>query len=89
MDHWRDVLPEDFIYTMVYEDLVEDVEAKAKELIEFCDLEWEPSCLDFYKNKRVVKTASHNQVNKPIYKTSVQRWKKHEDYIQSMIDGYN
>jgi len=52
-------------------------------------LEWEAGCLDFYKNKRVVKTASYNQVNKPIYKSSIKRWKKYEDYIQPLIDGYD
>jgi len=36
-----------------------------------------------------VKTASHNQVNKPIYKTSVKRWSKYEPYIQPLIDGYD
>jgi len=50
---------------------------------------FEENCLDFYKNKRIVKTASHAQVVKPIYKTSVKRWKKYEDYIQPLIDGYN
>jgi tetratricopeptide (TPR) repeat protein len=89
MDHWRDVLPEGVIYTMEYEALVDDLESKARELIDFCGLEWEESCLGFYKNKRVVKTASHNQVNKPIYKTSVKRWKKYENYIQLLIDGYD
>ena len=88
MAHWKDVLPKDFILGLQYEEVVEDLEGKAKELIAFCGLEWEETCLDFHKNKRVVKTASHDQVNKPIYKTSVQRWKKYEDYIQPLIDGY-
>lgn len=89
MVYWKDVLPNDFIIGLQYEELVDDLEGKAKELIEFCGLGWEEGCLDFHKNKRVVKTASHDQVNKPIYKTSVKRWKKYEDYIQSLIDGYD
>ena len=88
MTHWQSVLPNDFIFEARYEELVDDLETKARELIDFCGLEWEAGCLDFYKNKRIVKTASHNQVNKPIYKTSVRRWKKYEDYIQPLIDGY-
>ncbi len=88
MTHWQSVLPNDFIFEARYEDIVNDLEGKARELIDFCGLEWESGCLDFYKNKRVVKTASHNQVNKPIYKTSVKRWEKYEDYIRPLIDGY-
>ncbi len=88
MAHWKDVLPKDFIIGLQYEELVEDLEGQAKELITFCGLEWEDGCLDFHQNKRVVKTASHDQVNKPIYKTSVKRWKQYEDYIQSLVDGY-
>ena len=89
MAHWKSVLPNDFILGLEYEDVVDDLEGKAKELIDFCGLDWEESCLDFYKNKRVVKTASHNQVNKPIYKTSVRRWKQYEEFIQPLIDGYD
>jgi len=88
MQSWKEVLPSDFIFDAQYEDIVDTLEVKAKELINFCGLEWEPSCLDFHKNKRIVKTASQDQVNKPIYNTSVQRWKKYEDYIQPLIDGY-
>ena len=88
MDHWRSVLPEGTVYTMEYEALVDDLEGKARELIDYVGLEWEEDCLDFHKNKRIVKTASHNQVNKPIYKTSVKRWKRYEPYIQPLIDGY-
>jgi len=88
MRSWKEVLPSDFIFDAQYEDIVDDLEVKAKELISFCGLEWEASCLDFHKNKRIVKTASQDQVNKPIYNTSVQRWRKYEDYIQPLIDGY-
>ncbi len=88
MDDWRSVLPEATVYTMEYEALVDDLEGKARELIDYVGLEWEEGCLDFYKNKRIVKTASHNQVNKPIYKTSVKRWKRYEPYIQPLMDGY-
>ena len=89
MEYWKSVLPKDFILSLQYEELVDDLEKKAKDLVAFCGLEWEASCLDFYKNKRIVKTASHAQVVKPIYKTSVKRWKKYESSIQPLIDGYH
>ncbi|TXR54204.1 tetratricopeptide repeat-containing sulfotransferase family protein [Reinekea thalattae] len=88
MQHWKSILPNDFIYSLQYESLVEDVETYARELINFCGLDWEDHCVEFYNNKRVVKTASQNQVNKPIYKDSVKRWKHYEPYLQPLIESY-
>lgn len=87
MDHWRNVLPEDSFYDLRYERLVDDTEAEAKKLIEYCGLEWDKSCLEFYKNKRSIRTASVTQVRQPIYKTSKQRWKNYEQFLGPMIEA--
>ena len=79
MEHWEKVLPEGFMTTVVYEDVVADTEKEAKRLIEFLGLPWDDKCVDFHKSDRPVKTASVAQVRKPIYKTSVERWKKYGD----------
>ena len=85
MAHWQTVIPSQNFLELHYEALVGDVEQQAKELIAFCGLEWEASCLDFYNNKRIVKTASHAQVIQPIYNSSVKRWKKYEAHIEPLM----
>lgn len=87
MEHWEKVLPEGFLTTVVYEDVVADTEKEAKRLIEFLGLPWDDKCVDFHKSDRPVKTASVAQVRKPIYKTSVQRWKKYGDGLQPLVDA--
>ena len=87
MEHWEKVLPEGFMTTVVYEDVVADTEKEAKRLIEFLGLPWDDKCVDFHKSDRPVKTASVAQVRKPIYKTSVQRWKKYGPGLQPLVDA--
>ena len=87
MEHWEKVLPEGFMTTVVYEDVVADTEKEAKRLIEFLGLPWNEKCVDFHKSDRPVKTASVAQVRRPIYKTSVQRWKKYGAGLQPLVDA--
>ena len=87
MEHWEKVLPEGFMTTVQYEDVVADTEGEAKRLIEFLGLPWDEKCVDFHKSDRPVKTASVAQVRKPIYKTSVKRWKKYGQGLQPLVDA--
>ena len=87
MEHWNEVLPEGFMTTVVYEDVVADTETEAKRLIEFLGLPWNDKCLEFHKSDRPVKTASVAQVRKPIYKTAVKRWKKYGDGLKPLADA--
>lgn len=75
MRHWHRVLPPGTLLDLPYEDMVADTEGQAKRILEFVGLPWDPACLEFYKNERLVKTASVAQVRKPIYKSSIARWK--------------
>ncbi len=72
------------MHDVVYEDIVEEFETNAREILHYCDLEWEASCLEFYKSKRSVATASNDQINKPIYKQSVARWKHYTEHLSSI-----
>lgn len=87
MEHWEKVLPKGFMTTVVYEDVVADTEKEARRLIDFLGLPWNDKCVDFHKSDRPVKTASVAQVRKPIYKTSVKRWKKYGDGLQPLVDA--
>lgn len=85
MQHWQRVLPEQFIFNLPYEQFVDDHESLSKQLMDYIGLAWDPNCLSFYKNNRHVKTASLMQVRKPMYKTSVQRWKYFENELAPLL----
>lgn len=91
MRHWHKVLPPGTILDLPYEDMVADTEGQARRVLEFVGLPWDPACLEFYKNDRLVKTASVAQVRKPIYKSSVARWKhfaKHLRPLHEIVKDY-
>ncbi len=85
MKHWHDVFESD-IYEIEYEELVTEQEKVTRHLIEFLGLEWNEKCLNFHENKRSVKTASNVQVRRPIYKSSIDNWKKYDQYLEPLID---
>jgi tetratricopeptide (TPR) repeat protein len=87
MEHWERVLPEGFMTSVAYEDVVADTEKEARRLIEFLGLPWDEKCLAFHKSDRPVKTASVAQVRKPIYSSSVKRWAKYGAGLQPLIDA--
>lgn len=84
MSHWKKVLPGPLLEVQ-YEDLVSDPETNSRKLLEFCGLEWDPSCLEFYNKQRDVRTASNWQVRQPIYKSSVRRWHNYEKYLGPLM----
>lgn len=86
MRHWHAVLPAGTILDLRYEDMVTDTEGQARRLLEYLDLPWNEQCLAFHENTRRVKTASDAQVRKPIYKTSLARWKHYENHLGALFD---
>ncbi|QFY88954.2 sulfotransferase [Magnetovirga frankeli] len=85
MEHWRQVLPEDAMLEVRYEELVEDPETWSRRLIDFIGLEWDDNCLNFHQTERRVGTASNWQVRQPIYKTSKDRWRNYEPWIGPLL----
>lgn len=85
MKYWRDEFP-GAMFEVRYEDNVNDVENQARKLIDYLDLEWNDNCLNFYNTDRPVKTASASQVRRPIYKTSMNRWRKYEQYLGPLLE---
>ena len=80
MNFWKDNYSKD-IFELNYEELVNNSEQKIKDLIKFCELDWERSCLEFYKNKKSIKTVSFDQARNPIYKTSLKGSEKFKKYL--------
>lgn len=85
MEHWREVLPGGWMLEVRYEDLVMDVEREARRIVDHCGLEWDDACLGFHETGRSVRTASFAQVHRPIYDTSVARWRRYEPYLGSLL----
>ena len=85
MDHWHEVLP-GRVLTVQYEDVVTDLETQVRRLLEYCELPWEEACLGFYKTDRSVRTASSEQVRKPIYTESVHFWRNHQEKLGELIE---
>lgn len=87
MQHWENVLPKGTIMTMDYEKVVADLETSARGLIDFLGLPFDARCLSFHESDRPVKTASVVQVRQPVYKTSVERWRKYGPKLQPLLDA--
>ena len=85
MDYWKYKFQE-FIFDANYERIVTNPEEEVKNILSFCDLDWEPECLNFHKNRKTpVQTVSISQANKPIYKSSVNSNKAYTEYLSEMF----
>jgi tetratricopeptide (TPR) repeat protein len=81
MEHWRQVLPGDRFLEMGYEELVSDPEPVLRRVVAGIGLEWDESCLHPETNEREVSTPSRWQVRQPVYRSSVERWRRYEPWL--------
>lgn len=86
MEHWKSVLP-DAMLEVQYEDLVQHPIDGAKRIIDYVGLEWDDRCAQSHKTVRSVSTLSTDQVRKPMYTSSIGRWKHYEQHIAPLIDA--
>jgi tetratricopeptide (TPR) repeat protein len=84
LGHWRATAPLELL-DFSYEDLVKDPEGRARRLIAFVGVEWDPACLKFADNARVVRTASLRQVREPVHCRSIGRWRNYEGLIPELF----
>ena len=84
MDTWKEMYA-DRILDVHYEDTVADIEAQCGRLVAFLGLSFEPDMLEFYLSERLVRTPSASQVRQPIYKSSVEAWRRYEKHLQPLI----
>ena len=87
MAHWRTVLPADLLLEVEYEALVNDFEPQVRGIVAHCGLPWDPGCLQFYKTRRAVHTASMVQVRQPIYRSAIGRWRPDAALLQPLLDA--
>ena len=83
MDHWRKQFG-DRILTISYEELVRGPEAATSELLAYCALDWSDSCLRFFEDVSPSTTASATQIRRPIYTTSIGRWRNYESELSEV-----
>jgi len=80
MEHFDAVLP-GRVHRVHYEQLVADPEGELRKLLDYCGLPFEPQCLRFHENPRIVQTISSEQVRQPIYAESVDQWRHYEPWL--------
>ena len=85
IDHWHRVLP-GRVLDVQYEAVVVDLEGQTRRILEFCGLPWEDACLRYYATERAVRTASSEQVRRPIYGDAVGVWRHYETELKPLLD---
>jgi len=83
MQHWDEALPGK-ILRVWHEDVVDDLEANVRRILDFCGLDFEPACVEFYKTERSVRTASSEQVRQPIYREGLDQWRHFEPWLEPL-----
>ncbi|MAV50620.1 MAG: hypothetical protein CME93_06630 [Hyphomonadaceae bacterium] len=87
MAHWHAVLPENRILHVQHEDVLDDLEGEVRRILDYCGLPFEENCLNFHENKRAVRTASSEQVRRPVNKSGLEQWRPFEANLQPLIDA--
>ena len=83
MRHWNRVLPGRLLRVQ-HEDLVDDLEGTVRRLLGYCDLAFEPQCLEFHRTERSVRTASSEQVRQPLYREGLEQWRHYEPWLGAL-----
>jgi tetratricopeptide (TPR) repeat protein len=86
MRHWDAVLP-GRVLRVHHEDVVDDLEGTVRRLLDYCELEFEPACIEFHKTERSVRTASSEQVRQPIYREGLDQWRHYEPWLQPLREA--
>jgi tetratricopeptide (TPR) repeat protein len=86
MAHWDSALPGK-VLRVEHEDVVGNLEANVRKILQFCSLEYEPRCMEFYKTERSIRTASSEQVRRPIFKDSLEQWRNFEPWLGPLKDA--
>ena len=83
MDHFDAVAP-GAVRRVIYEEVVEDTEAQVRRILDHCGLPFEAGCLRFHENDRAVRTASSEQVRRPIFREGLEQWRHYEPWLKPL-----
>jgi tetratricopeptide (TPR) repeat protein len=80
MEHWDAALP-GRVLRVHHEDVVDDLERSVRRILDFCDLPFEPNCVEFHRTERSIRTASSEQVRQPIFREGLDQWRRYEPWL--------
>jgi len=80
MEHWDATLP-GRVLRVHHEDVVDDLERSVRLILDFCELPFEPSCVEFHRTERSIRTASSEQVRQPIFREGLNQWRNFEAWL--------
>ena len=83
MAHFDQALP-GRVHRVFYERMVDDPESEVRALLDYCGLPFEDACLRFYENDRAVRTASSEQVRRPIFREGLDQWRRYESWLDPL-----
>jgi cytochrome c-type biogenesis protein CcmH/NrfG len=86
MEHWDAVLP-GRVLRVHHEDVVEDLEGSVRRMLDYCELPFEPGCLEFHRTERSIRTASSEQVRQPIFREGLDQWRHYEPWLGPLRDA--
>lgn len=86
MRHWDTVLP-GRVLRVYYEDVVDDLEASVRRILEFCGLALEPGCVRYHQTARTISTASSEQVRQPIFPDGLVQWRNYLPWLGSLEEA--
>jgi tetratricopeptide (TPR) repeat protein len=81
MHHWDAVLPQGRVLRVQHEDVVNDLNGSVRRMLDYCGLDFQPACLEYHKTERSVRTASSEQVRRPIFKEGLDQWRNFESWL--------
>lgn len=84
MEHWDAVLPPGRILRVQHEDVLDDLEGQVRHLLHHCGLPFDDRCVNFHKTERAVRTASSEQVRRPINKAGLEQWRPYEAHLEPL-----
>ena len=83
MRHWNEALP-GRVLKVQHEDVVDDLEGNVRRVLDYCGLPFEPACLEFHKTERSVRTASSEQVRRPIFREGLEQWRNYAPWLEPL-----
>jgi tetratricopeptide (TPR) repeat protein len=83
MEHWDGALP-GRVLRVHHEDVVDDLERSVRLILDFCELPFEPACVEFHRTERSVRTASSEQVRQPIFREGLDQWRRYEAWLDPL-----